>query len=198
MAGYGSLANGVTGKQGDSGAEDQLRRQLKPDFIRRLGDGSLPDAPYGFETGDLVENAFKAGIDYLVGRFGDEPGKWRWGDLHKTGHIHPLTGAFPGSTEQLNPPKVETSGDSDVPFASGSPTPAEFAIKTGPINRYIHDPSNWSNGRWIVPLGSSGHPGSPHFADQQEMWAKIETIPQLWDWAEIASTAETTQRLLPV
>ncbi|MDP6055744.1 MAG: penicillin acylase family protein [Dehalococcoidia bacterium] len=198
MAGYGSLANGVTGKQGDSGAEDQLRRQLKPDFIRRLGDGSLPDAPYGFETGDLVENAFKAGIDYLVGRFGDKPGKWRWGDLHKTGHIHPLTGAFPGSTEQLNPPKVETSGDSDVPFASGSPTPAEFAIKTGPINRYIHDPSNWSNGRWIVPLGSSGHPGSPHFADQQEMWAKIETIPQLWDWAEIASTAETTQRLLPV
>ncbi len=198
MAGYGSLANGVTGKQGDSGAEDQLRRQLKPDFIRRLGDGSLPDAPYGLETGDLVENAFKAGIDYLVGRFGDEPGKWRWGDLHKTGHIHPLTGAFPGSTEQLNPPKVETSGDSDVPFASGSPTPAEFAIKTGPINRYIHDPSNWSNGRWIVPLGSSGHPGSPHFADQQEMWAKIETIPQLWDWAEIASTAETTQRLLPV
>ena len=198
MAGYGSLANGVTGKQGDSGAEDQLRRQLKPDFIRRLGDGSLPDAPYGFETGDLVENAFKAGIDYLVGRFGDEPGKWRWGDLHKTGHIHPLTGAFPGSTEQLNPPKVETSGDSDVPFASGSPTPAEFAIKTGPINRYIHDPSNWSNGRWIVPLGSSGHPGSPHFADQQEMWAKIATIPQLWDWAEIASTAETTQRLLPV
>ena len=56
MAGYGSLANGVTGKQGDSGAEDQLRRQLKPDFIRRLGDGSLPDAPYGFETGDLVRN----------------------------------------------------------------------------------------------------------------------------------------------
>jgi penicillin amidase len=192
---FGSLAGGVTGEAVDAGAEDQLRRQLKPDFIRRLGEGSLSEANYGFETDDLVEGAFKAGVDYLVGRFGDDVSKWRWGDLHKTGHVHPLSGAFPEAADQLNPPRVEASGDGDVPFASGSPTPAEFAIKSGPINRYIHDPSNWSNGRWIVPLGSSGHPASPHFSDQQDMWAKIDTIPQLWDWDEIASSAESTQRL---
>ena len=197
IRGYASLAGGVTGEAVDAGAEDQLRRQLKPDYIRRLEDGSLADAPYGFETADLAESAFKAGVDYLVGRFGDDASKWRWGDLHKTGHIHPLAGAFPEAADQLNPPRVEASGDGDVPFASGSPTPAEFAIKTGPINRYIHDPSNWSNGRWIVPLGSSGHPASPHFADQQDMWAKIDTIPQLWAWDEIAGEAESTQRLLP-
>jgi penicillin amidase len=197
IRGYASLAGGVTGEAVDAGAEDQLRRQLKPDYIRRLEDGSLADAPYGFETADLAETAFKAGVDYLVGRFGDDASKWRWGDLHKTGHIHPLAGAFPEAADQLNPPRVEASGDGDVPFASGSPTPAEFAIKTGPINRYIHDPSNWSNGRWIVPLGSSGHPASPHFADQQDMWAKIDTIPQLWAWDEIAGEAESTQRLLP-
>jgi len=197
IAAFGSLAGGVTGEAVDAGAEDQLRRQLKPDFIRRLGDGSLAEAPYGFDTSDLVRNAFRAGVDYLVARIGNDVSKWRWGDLHKTGHIHPLADAYPEAADQLNPPRVEASGDGDVPFASGSPTPAEFAIKTGPINRYIHDPSNWSNGRWIVPLGSSGHPASPHFADQQNMWAKIDTIPQLWDWSEIASTAESTQRLLP-
>ncbi|NQW21197.1 MAG: penicillin acylase family protein [Chloroflexi bacterium] len=198
IAAYGSLAGGVTGEAVDAGAEDQLRRQLKPDFIRRLGDGTLATAPYGFDTNALVENAFRAGVDYLVGRFGNDVRKWRWGDLHKTGHVHPLAGAYPNAADQLNPPKVEASGDGDVPFASGGPTSAEFAIKTGPINRYIHDPSNWSNGRWIVPLGSSGHPGSPHFFDQQNMWAKVETIPQLWDWNEISSKAESTQRLLPV
>ncbi len=192
---YASLAGGVTGESVDAGAEDQLRRQLKPDYIRRLGDGTLTQAPYGFETGDLAESAFKAGIDYLAGRFNDDPSTWRWGDLHKTGHVHPLAGSFPDSAEQLNPPKVEASGDGDVPFASGSPTPAEFVIKSGPINRYIHDPSDWGNGRWIVPLGSSGHPASPHFSDQQEMWSKIDNIPQLWDWDEIAESAESTQRL---
>ena len=197
IAAFGSLAGGVTGEAVDAGAEDQLRRQLKPDFIRRLGDGTLGDAPYGFDTSKLVENAFRAGVDYLVNRLGDDSAKWRWGELHKTGHVHPLSGAFPSAAAQINPPKVEASGDGDVPFASGSSTPAEFAIKTGPINRYIHDPSNWSNGRWIVPLGSSGHPASPHFSDQQNMWAKIETIPQLWDWSEIANDAETTQQLQP-
>ena len=194
---FGSLAGGVTGQVGDSGAEGQLRRQLKPDFIRRLGDGSLSEANYGFDTGDLVGRAFKAGVDYLLGRLGPDSSKWRWGDLHRTGHSHPLAGAFPEAAGQLNPPRVEASGDGDVPFASGSTTPSEFLIKTGPINRYIHDPSNWRSGRWIVPLGSSGHPGSPHFSDQQQMWAKIDTIPQLWDWDEISRDAETTQRLTP-
>ncbi len=194
---YGSLSGGVTGDSVDAGAEDHLRRQLKPDFIHRLGAGNLPEANYGFETGDLVEVAFKSGVEYLVNRFGSNFEKWRWGDMHRTGHVHPLAGAFPQAALRLNPPSVEAAGDGDVPFASASPTPAEFSIKTGPINRYIHDPSNWSNGRWIVPLGSSGHPGSPHFADQQEMWAKVETIPQLWDWDEIATSAETTQHLLP-
>lgn len=195
---YGKkMAAGIIGGPVEAGAEDHLRRQLKPDFIRRLGDGTLPDADYGFETADLVESAFKYGVLYLVNRFGNDPGNWRWGDMHRTGHVHPLAGAFPDSAELLNPPSVEAPGDGDVPFASASPTPVEFSIKTGPINRYIHDPSNWSNSRWIVPLGSSGHPGSPHFSDQQQMWAKVATVPQLWDWDEIAETAETTQRLLP-
>lgn len=196
---FGSLANGVIGRseEADSGAEDHLRRQLKPDFIRRLDDGTLGEVDYGFKTDDLIEKAFISGVDYLVERFGDDPLQWRWGNLHKTGHSHPLVIAYPDSATALNPPEVEASGDGDVPFATGSSTPSEFVIKTGPINRYVHDPSNWNAGRWIVPLGSSGHPASPHFSDQQQMWANVETIPQLWDWDEIAKTAETIQRLLP-
>jgi penicillin amidase len=192
---YGALSSGITGEAGDAGAEDHLRRQLKPDFIHRLNDGSLSDAGYGFETEDLVEEGFKAGVDYLVTRYGGDMKKWRWGEMHQTDHIHPLARSFPESADKLNPPRVAAPGDSDVPFASGSPTTAEFSIKTGPINRYIHDPSNWSNGRWIVPLGSSGHPASLHFSDQQGMWAKVETIPQLWDWDVIAGDAESIQRL---
>ena len=195
---YGSLAIGVTGESSDSGAEDHLRRQLKPDFIRRLSEGLLDSAPYGFDTTNMVKNSFIAGVDYLIDRFGDDMRNWRWGDMHHTAHSHPLSSAFPDSADLLNPPTIETAGDGDVPFASGSSTSGEFKTKTGPINRYIHDPSNWNNGRWIVPLGSSGHPASPHFSDQQLMWAKVETIPQLWDWYDIANEAETTQNLQPI
>ena len=65
------------------------------------------------------------------------------------------------------------------------------------VNRYIHDPSDWRRSRWIVPLGASGHPASPHYADQAEMWAAVEYVPQLWDWDEIAGGAETQQELRP-
>ena len=54
-----------------------------------------------------------------------------------------------------------------------------------------------SKSRWIVPLGASGHPGSPHYADQRERWADVETIAQLWDWSDIEAAAESTQQLAP-
>ena len=75
--------------------------------------------------------------------------------------------------------------------------PSRYTVSGLSVNRYVHDPSNWSNSRWIVPLGSSGHPGSPHYADQAELWADVAFIPQLWAWDEIAEQAETTQRLTP-
>ena len=35
-------------------------------------------------------------------------------------------------------------------------------------------------------------------ADQQELWASVQYIPQGWDWSEIESNAETAQRLEPL
>ena len=42
--------------------------------------------------------------------------------------------------------------------------------------------------RWIVPLGSSGNPGSKNYYDQLDLWAEGETIPQIWNWEEITSS----------
>ena len=67
----------------------------------------------------------------------------------------------------------------------------------GPVNRYLFDPADWTTSRWIVPGGASGHPGSPHYADQTELHADVEYIPALWDFAEIEAEAETVQRLEP-
>ena len=72
-----------------------------------------------------------------------------------------------------------------------------FVVTMLSVNRYIFDPADWRHSRWIVPLGASGHPGSPHFADQGHLWADVATIPQLWDWDDISTAAETRQQLLP-
>ena len=63
------------------------------------------------------------------------------------------------------------------------------------VARYIFDLADWDNSRWITPLGSSGHPGSPHYTDQTPIWAEDETLPMLYDWTKIQAQAETRQKL---
>ena len=64
------------------------------------------------------------------------------------------------------------------------------------MNRDAFDPSDWKKSRWLVPLGASGHPASPNFADQQALWAAGETVPVLWEWEDIGREAQSEQRLV--
>ncbi len=193
---YGSLAENMINSL-DPGAEEHFRRHLKSALVVELESGESSVLPEGATWDGLLKEAIDQALVELEERLGTDSSKWRWGDLHGSAQQHPLTGTFPELAETLNPPRVETAGDGDTPYASGTRTGTNFTTGSGPINRYIHDPSNWSNGRWIVPLGASGHPGSSHYADQQRMWAKVETIPQLWEWDEIGSNAESEQQLTP-
>ena len=58
-------------------------------------------------------------------------------------------------------------------------------------------PADWDNSRWIVPLGSSGHPGSRQFADQTPLWARVELIPATYSWDRLEAEAESVQSLVP-
>ena len=55
----------------------------------------------------------------------------------------------------------------------------------------------WDNSLWVVPMGNSGHPGSPHYCDQSETWRKVEMVPMLYSWGRIIAESETQQRLEP-
>ena len=107
--------------------------------------------------------------------------------------IHPLSSEFNEYSEILNPKKVAASGDGDTPLAGSYDK--NFKITAASVNRYAHDPSNWENSRWIVPLGSSGNPGSNHYYDQLELWADGKTIPQLWNWDQIKKRS-TFQKII--
>ena len=153
----------------------------------------------------LIESALRAAVIELRRRLGDDMDNWTWGALHGTRPRHPLTRVFPGCAELLDPPALATHGDADTPLAGAYAIPyharhgldGDFTATTLSVNRYIHDPSDWGNSRWIVPLGASGHPGSPHYADQARLWADVDSIPQLWDWDDIVAAAQTRQTLTP-
>ncbi len=153
--------------------------------------------PPGRSWDGVLSDALGTAVSELTRRLGPDMSGWRWGEVHHTKPVHPLSESFPETGGLLDPPQVPMGGGFETPQAGSFSAGDKFVITGLSVNRYIHDPSDWTNSRWVSPLGASGHPGSPHFADQAPIWGAVETIPQLWDWNEIEARAETTQELSP-
>jgi penicillin amidase len=192
---YASEALGTAGGTG-RGAPTHAG-QLYTQGVSAMACGDTTLLPPGQSWTDLIESALRRAVTELRERLGEDMCTWHWGRVHHTRPRHPLSRVFPELAGLLDPPIVSADGDGDTPQQGGYSTVDRFVLTSVSVNRYIHDPSDWRRSRWIVPLGSSGHPGSSHYADQAALWAEVQTIPQLWDWEEIEATAETRQQLLP-
>jgi penicillin amidase len=153
--------------------------------------------PAGETWHDRVAAAFEAAVERLTRELGDEQSHWTWGRLHRTNPSHPLVLAVPELRETLNPPSVSMGGDGDTPQAAAILPGSSFNVAGTSVTRYIFDVADWDNSRWIVPLGSSGHPGSPHFADQAERWSNVDYIPMTYSWDKVAGVAVSRMLIEP-
>jgi len=68
-------------------------------------------------------------------------------------------------------------------LANGLIAPAGPRAAYGALARYAFDVGGFENSRWSVFLGASGHPASPHHADQHADWAacRMRPIPYAWE-----------------
>ena len=191
---FGSLADEIL--TGAAGTEPHVRLLIQEVLLALEKDDAAllpPDQSWP----DLLGQALAQAVRQLTRDLGPDMSQWTWGRQHRTQPRHPLAAVFPQAAPLLDPPSLPIHGDGDTPLAGGYGIDKP-CIATGlSVNRYIHDPADWNRSRWIVPLGASGHPASPHYADQAETWAQVGYIPQLWDWDEIGERAQTTQRLEP-
>ena len=143
-----------------------------------------------------ISRALTRGVAVLFSRLGDDPDAWVWDRVHRAVPRHTLSAAYPELNGRLDPPAIPHSGDGDTPLQGGY-SPATFATVTSlSVARYSYDTANWDDSLWVVPLGSSGHPGSPHYYDQSETWRKVEMVPMRWNWNTIIANSETHQTLL--
>ena len=153
--------------------------------------------PPGHTWDAIIHDSLAAAVDELTERLGADMGSWRWGDIHRTNPQHPLSPIFPEAAELLDPPGFEYAGDAETPQAAAYSFTDRFNVSSTSSNRYIHDTGDWNRSLWVVPLGASGHPGSPHYADQAPLWATVRYVPQLWDWDDIEENSESRQQLVP-
>jgi penicillin amidase len=157
------------------------------------GDPSL--LPSGETWPSALAASLEEAVAILGNRLGPDLDTWRWNKLHRAKPQHPLAMANPELASLLNPPEIPTGGDGDTPWA-GSYSPADFATVGGlSVFRYAYDLGNWENSLWAVPLGASGHPASNHYADQSDMWRRVQMTKMRYDWEGIEANAKTTQTL---
>lgn len=167
---------------------------LKAQLVRMAEAGDTSALPSGTEWKSLMADALGSAVEYLSGRLGTDMSAWTWGRIHRTNRPHWLSKAYLWARE-LEGPSMPLGGDADTPLASSYSHADPFAISGTSVARYIYDLSDWDNSRWIVPLGASGHPASPHFADQSSIWAGVDFIPMTYSWDKIERAAESRQAL---
>ena len=179
--------------RGAVGHMSRLRAVLA-DMIRADDRRLLP--PGGSWTAAMAR-AFAAAVAGLRAALGDDVAGWCWGRVHTTKPEHTLAATFPQHARALNPPAVAMGGDGDTVQAASFIASAGYTLTSTSVARYVFDLADWERSVWIVPLGASGHPGSPHHADQAEAWAACRHVPMRYDWAGIRGDAETHQTIQP-
>ena len=172
-------------------------RQLSALLVTTVNENDTSLLPSGHNWKTLAAQALADGLSDLREILGNEMDSWHWGRVHFTRPEHTLSAAYSRMATLLDPPSFPTGGDGDTPHASGYLWGDPYVVTGTSVARYVFDLADWDNSQWIVPLGASGHPGSPHYADQAPIWAEVKLVPMKYEWSQIASAAESHQKLVP-
>ncbi|MFJ3620894.1 penicillin acylase family protein [Streptomyces iakyrus] len=126
-------------------------------------------------AGDLFGVDRPAAVRAAIEEVALRPPAGVWGDTHR---LAPWRALEP--EQAYDEPGL--SGDHDcVLCTSGVPGLTDRAAR-GPAARYVWDLARREDSRWVVPLGASGVPGSPHHRDQLPLWLAGDLVPVVTDW----------------
>jgi penicillin amidase len=116
-------------------------------------------------------------------------GATAWGTTHTVLPLHALAEHRATASAAPTVPVTGLSGDTGCVLSTESLPGVTDGSFRGPVARYVWDLADRGSSRWIVPFGSSGVPGHPHFASQLPLWAAGDLVPVLTDWEQL--TKET-------
>ncbi len=147
----------------------------------------------------LLAEALTRAMAWLEEQLGPDVNEWRWDCIHRTRSTHNLSAVFPELASLLDPPSVGVGGDADTPQAGGygGIENNSFRVMGTSVARYVFDLADWDRSGWIVPLGTSGHPGSPHYADQRIAWSEQRLEPMCYSAGAVDRCAQSRQLLEP-
>jgi penicillin amidase len=148
---------------------------------------------------DILRSAMADAVEELKARFGDDPAKWSWGELHTATFQNETLGVSGiGPVEAIfNRGPYPTAGGDSIVNATGWDAEQGYTVDWIPSQRMIVDISDMANSLSIHSTGQSGHAYHPHYVDMADMWRLIQYHPMLWTQAQVESAAEGTLTFIP-
>ncbi|MFJ9721298.1 penicillin acylase family protein [Streptomyces sp. NPDC101209] len=106
-----------------------------------------------------------------------------WGESHRLAPWRALTTTSPDDEPKL-------AGDHDCVLCTSSVPGLTDLSARGPAARYVWDLARREDSRWVVPLGASGAPDSPHRRDQLPLWSGGDLIPVVTDFEQLTKESD--------
>jgi penicillin amidase len=173
--------------------------QWLANVIAELAGRYAQAAPDGRAWNELLPEVLAQAWREAQRRADADPAAWRWAAVHQTNAQHTLAATLPDLAEKLNPPQAAVGGDADTIQAASYAwnEAAGFDITSLSVYRQAVDLGDISGATFVVPGGVSGLPGTPHAADQLDLWRRHERIPMHYREESVAAAARHTLALRP-
>lgn len=162
---------------------------------RTVLDGSGRDR-YLYDPDVEVRKALQQACDALIARYGSDPTRWSWTDVHTVTFAHPFTG--PDTLTGFSPSVDVGPWTSDTVAAGGWRLAGDdFSTTWVSSMRIVVPLGNPGAARIVVPPGQVGTPGHRHYRDLLNPWAQGELFPLWYHDADVAREADEVLELVP-
>lgn len=141
-----------------------LKRDLESEWF---DDVSTPERTEGLT--DMVVAAFRKAVGELARTQGSTPETWEWGGMHTITFAHPL-GAVKPLDLLFNVGPFPAGGGKYTVVRASYPLTRPFDVNVAAPWRFVVDLADLNNAASVNVPGQSGHPGSPHYDDQVDLW----------------------------
>jgi penicillin G amidase len=125
-----------------------------------------------------------AASDAAVGLAGEFSGM-SWANAHRAAFNHPLGAAAAPFRWLFNRGPAPMIGDTYTVNRTSFNRLEPFAVWEAASWRQLFDVGQWDDARVVLPAGQSGHPLSPYYFDQNQLWRQGQYRPQPFSRAAV-------------
>lgn len=145
---------------------------------------------------DIVKQAAHDAREQLHARFGD-PSGWRWDEAHAVKFSHPLGGGGRLLDWFFSRGPVPIGGDSMTVNKTTTDLRRPYVTSEAASYRQILDIGAWDRSLGINTTGQSGHPRSPHYFDQNQLWRQVAYRPLPFTRSAVDAATVSQLQLVP-